>query len=159
MQKAEGQGAHHVALMARLQLVQLLRNGRERDAVAMLDRALESLPSGALLHYRELLEQHPQWLREQLATRSPDAVRELFELLPGVEVGVPADAGTAEALSSRELAVLQLIAQGCSNLEISERLFISLHTVKSHARHINSKLGVERRTQAVARAKALGLLR
>ncbi|WP_228480389.1 response regulator transcription factor, partial [Pseudomonas aeruginosa] len=46
-----------------------------------------------------------------------------------------------------------------SNQEISERLFISLHTVKSHARHINDKLGVERRTQAVARAKHMGLLR
>jgi LuxR family maltose regulon positive regulatory protein len=65
----------------------------------------------------------------------------------------------AEALSSRELSVLKLIAQGCSNQEISEQLFISLHTVKTHARHINSKLGVERRTQAVARAKALGVLR
>jgi LuxR family maltose regulon positive regulatory protein len=43
--------------------------------------------------------------------------------------------------------------QGCSNQEISEQLFISLHTVKTHASHINSKLGVERRTQAVARAK------
>ena len=54
--------------------------------------------------------------------------------------------------------MLQLIAQGCSNQEISERLFISLHTVKTHASHINSKLGVERRTQAVARAQELGLL-
>ncbi|MNW11419.1 Transcriptional regulatory protein LiaR [compost metagenome] len=54
--------------------------------------------------------------------------------------------------------MLELIAQGCSNQQISERLFISLHTVKTHARHINSKLGVERRTQAVAKAKALGLL-
>ncbi|MCY1562918.1 HTH-type transcriptional regulator MalT [compost metagenome] len=83
----------------------------------------------------------------------------MLDLLPGVEAVLPVDVGTAEALSSRELAVLQLIAQGCSNQEISERLFISLHTVKSHARHINSKLGVERRTQAVARAKSLGLLR
>jgi ATP/maltotriose-dependent transcriptional regulator MalT len=64
----------------------------------------------------------------------------------------------ADALSARELGVLQLIAQGCSNQEISERLFISLHTVKTHASHINSKLGVERRTQAVARAQELGLL-
>ncbi|AOE87337.1 LuxR C-terminal-related transcriptional regulator [Pseudomonas sp. TCU-HL1] len=159
MEKAEGQGALHVALMARLQLVALLRAVRERDAVALLDRALESLAGGSLLPYRELLEQQPQWLREQLATRSPDAVRELFERLPGAEMAPPVEVGTAEALSSRELAVLQLIAQGCSNQEISERLFISLHTVKSHARHINSKLGVERRTQAVARAKALGLLR
>lgn len=61
-------------------------------------------------------------------------------------------------LSGRELAVLELIAQGLSNQEISERLFISLHTVKTHARRINGKLGVARRTQAVARAKALGLL-
>ncbi|MDH4652441.1 LuxR C-terminal-related transcriptional regulator [Pseudomonas sp. JS3066] len=159
LEKAESQGIMHVALGARLQLVSLLRTSREREASALLDRALECLQCGSLLPYRELLEQHPQWLREQLATRSPDSVRELLDLLPGAEVALPADVGAAEALSSRELAVLQLIAQGCSNQEISERLFISLHTVKSHARHINSKLGVERRTQAVARAKALGLLR
>ncbi len=62
-------------------------------------------------------------------------------------------------LSLRELSVLELIARGCSNLEIGERLYISLHTVKTHARRINGKLGVERRTQAVARAKELGLLK
>lgn len=52
--------------------------------------------------------------------------------------------------------MLQLIARGCSNQEISEQLFISLHTVKTHASHINSKLGVERRTQAVARRRSWG---
>jgi ATP/maltotriose-dependent transcriptional regulator MalT len=61
-------------------------------------------------------------------------------------------------LSCRELAVLRLIAQGLSNQEVAEQLFISLHTVKTHARRINGKLGVARRTQAVARAKTLGLL-
>jgi LuxR family maltose regulon positive regulatory protein len=82
----------------------------------------------------------------------------LLERLPST-VAQPADpTAPVETLSSRERAVLQLIAQGCSNQEISEQLFISLHTVKTHASHINSKLGVERRTQAVARAKALGLL-
>ncbi len=60
-------------------------------------------------------------------------------------------------LSQRELEVLKLIAQGSSNLQI-DQLFISLHTVKTHARRIHSKLGVERRTQAVAKAKALGLM-
>ena len=63
-----------------------------------------------------------------------------------------------ETLTARELSVLRLIAKGCSNQQISEKLFISLHTVKTHARHINSKLNVQRRTQAVARAKELGLL-
>ena len=61
-------------------------------------------------------------------------------------------------LSNRELTVLRLIAQGCSNQEIAEQLFISLHTVKTHARRINTKLGVARRTQAVAKAKALAWL-
>ena len=85
---------------------------------------------------------------------------ELLKYLPQTQEGRLSrlDSQLTEALSSRELAVLQLIAQGCSNQEISERLFISLNTVKTHARHINSKLDVERRTQAVARAKALGLL-
>ena len=62
------------------------------------------------------------------------------------------------ACSALELAVLQLIAQGLSNQEIADRLFISLHTVKTHARRINVKLGVQRRTQAVAMAKAQGLM-
>ena len=63
----------------------------------------------------------------------------------------------ASLLSSRELEVLGLIALGNSNQQIAEQLFISLHTVKTHARRIHSKLGVERRTQAVAMAKKLGL--
>ncbi len=63
----------------------------------------------------------------------------------------------AALLSRREMDVLKLIAQGFSNQQIAESLFISLHTVKTHAQRINFKLGVERRTQAVARAKELGL--
>ena len=61
-------------------------------------------------------------------------------------------------LSQRESEVLELIAMGNSNQQIAELLFISLHTVKTHARRIHGKLGVERRTQAVAKAKLLGLL-
>ncbi len=63
----------------------------------------------------------------------------------------------ASLLSRRELEVLRLIVRGLSNQQIAESLFISLHTVKTHAQRINSKLGVERRTQAIARAKELGL--
>ena len=63
-----------------------------------------------------------------------------------------------EPLSQRELEVLRLIAQGLSNREISERLFLALSTVKGHSRIIFDKLQVQRRTEAVARARELGLL-
>ncbi len=61
-------------------------------------------------------------------------------------------------LSARELEVLQLIAQGCSNQEIADRLFISLATVKSHSSKLFGKLEVKRRTEAVHKAKALGII-
>ncbi|MBV4487365.1 LuxR C-terminal-related transcriptional regulator [Pseudomonas sp. SWRI153] len=64
----------------------------------------------------------------------------------------------APGLSRREREVLTLIAQGASNQQVAEKLFISLHTVKTHARRINGKLDVKRRTQAVAKAKSMGIL-
>ena len=63
-----------------------------------------------------------------------------------------------EPLSPRELEVFELIAQGLSNREIGERLSIALSTVKGHNRNIYGKLGVQRRTEAVARGRELGLL-
>jgi LuxR family transcriptional regulator, maltose regulon positive regulatory protein len=64
-----------------------------------------------------------------------------------------------EPLSQRELEVLQLIAEGLSNDEIGKRLFLALDTVKGHNRRIYDKLQVQRRTEAVARARELGLLK
>ena len=63
-----------------------------------------------------------------------------------------------EYLSDRELAVLHLIAAGASNAEIAETLSIALSTVKRHTGNLYGKLGVNSRTQAVARAQQLGLL-
>jgi len=63
-----------------------------------------------------------------------------------------------EPLSPRELEVLQLMAQGRSNQEISERLFLAVSTVKGHNQKIFGKLQVQSRTEAVARARELGLL-
>jgi LuxR family maltose regulon positive regulatory protein len=63
-----------------------------------------------------------------------------------------------DPLSPRELEVLRLIAQGLSNREISTRLFLALSTIKGHSRIIFDKLHVQRRTEAVARARELGLL-
>jgi LuxR family maltose regulon positive regulatory protein len=63
-----------------------------------------------------------------------------------------------EPLSSRELEILQLIADGLSNQEIAARLYLALDTVKGHNRRIFDKLRVQRRTEAVAKARALHLL-
>ncbi|MFJ7107694.1 LuxR C-terminal-related transcriptional regulator [Pseudomonas sp. NPDC098740] len=93
--------------------------------------------------WRELQLRQPQWLRTSAAEVS------ITELC--------VEAHSSSPLSKRELEVLQLIAQGNSNQQIADVLFISLHTVKTHARRINGKLGVERRTQAVAKAKLLGM--
>ena len=81
---------------------------------------------------------------------------------PGIGAGAgPRGAGDqtlVEPLSEREIEVLRLIAAGCSNAEIGERLTIAIGTVKRHINNIYGKLGAESRTQAVAKARGLGLL-
>lgn len=62
-----------------------------------------------------------------------------------------------EPLSQREIEVLELIAKGLSNREIGEKLFLALDTVKGHNRRIFEKLQVQRRTEAIARARELNL--
>jgi LuxR family maltose regulon positive regulatory protein len=71
------------------------------------------------------------------------------------EGGVP---GIVDPLSEREIEVLRLLAAGKSNQEIAEELFVALDTVKKHVSHILAKLGATNRTEATARARALGLL-
>ncbi|WP_091144989.1 response regulator transcription factor [Mucilaginibacter pineti] len=61
-------------------------------------------------------------------------------------------------LSRRELEVLQLMADGLSNQEIAERLFLSLNTIKTHSSKLFEKMEVERRTQAVDKAKKLSII-
>ncbi|MCD8510422.1 MAG: helix-turn-helix transcriptional regulator, partial [Bacillus sp. (in: Bacteria)] len=56
-------------------------------------------------------------------------------------------------LTKRELEVLNYLCEGCSNQEISEKLFISLITVKVHLKHIYRKLGVKNRSQAIILCK------
>jgi LuxR family maltose regulon positive regulatory protein len=154
-------GRQMLSVMALSQKVTLLlAGGREPEARKALVQALEAAAGGVLQPFDRLLVEHPDWLRGQLQLCAPAAVAQnLLEKLPVMASrSVVESSPVAEQLSTRELAVLRLIALGCSNQEISEQLFISLHTVKTHASHINSKLGVERRTQAVARAKELGVL-
>lgn len=83
-------------------------------------------------------------IEAQIQSRERPAAREASPLI--------------EPLSRRELEVLKLIAAGLSNQEIAERLFLALSTVKGHNRAIFGKLQVQRRTEAIARARELGLI-
>jgi LuxR family maltose regulon positive regulatory protein len=161
LEHGQQSGRQMLSAMALTQKVALLLgSGREPEARKALAQALDAAGGGVLQPFEGLLAEHPDWLRGQLQLCPPTPVSlSLSEKLPALASRSAVESCVAaEQLSARELAVLRLIAQGCSNQEISDQLFISLHTVKTHASHINSKLGVERRTQAVARAKELGVL-
>jgi LuxR family maltose regulon positive regulatory protein len=77
--------------------------------------------------------------------------------MPQTQVEFP-KTSMLEPLSQRELEIMKLIAHGLSNREIGERLFLALDTIKGHNRRIFDKLQVQRRTEAIARARELGLL-
>ncbi len=95
----------------------------------------------------------PDYTGKLLAVLEADAQkREDASSLP------PSAQSLLEPLSRRELEVLHLMAQGLSNQEMCERLFLALSTVKGHNRNIFGKLQVQRRTEAVAHARELGLL-
>lgn len=79
-------------------------------------------------------------------------------VLPASRSGAVVVPGLLEPLSARELEVLGLVAAGRPNRAIAEELYIGVDTVKRHISHLFAKLGVANRTEAVARARALGLL-
>lgn len=83
--------------------------------------------------------------------------KEVFREKPGEFVVNEKELEKLE-LSKRELEVLELMAQGLSNQEIAEQLFVSLNTVKTHSSNLFSKLDVKRRTQAVEKAKRLSII-
>ncbi|MNF30826.1 Serine/threonine-protein kinase PknK [compost metagenome] len=169
-------------LHLRLQLLLLqaqLANGGQQEAIeglgAMYQRAQHegrrplaceiglSLAEG--LHASSRMEQAREVLREALATARQlnlasverDFAQRHPALMRWAGAGHGVDVVPDTLLTKRERDVLKLIAQGYSNQQIADALFISLHTVKTHAQRVNAKLGVARRTQAVVRAKELGL--
>jgi LuxR family transcriptional regulator, maltose regulon positive regulatory protein len=75
-----------------------------------------------------------------------------------LKIGLPKSQIPVEPLSERELDVLRLVAQGLTNREISERLYLAVDTVKGHNRRLFGKLDVQNRTEAVARARELEIL-
>ncbi|OJJ17876.1 hypothetical protein BKI52_28885 [marine bacterium AO1-C] len=87
---------------------------------------------------------------------------EVKEANPVIEAAIQPQPDPAQiediGLSQRELEVLTFIAEGHSNQEIAEKLFVSINTIKTHTANIYSKLGVRRRTQAVSKAKELKII-
>jgi two-component system, NarL family, response regulator LiaR len=106
------------------------------------------------------------WLGIKLTKpREKIILREVLVPLPAPDEPAPPATFTlnqvqldALGITPRELEILTLIAQGLSNREIAERLFVSENTVKTHCSRAFDKLGARRRTQAVQLGKQLGLL-
>jgi LuxR family maltose regulon positive regulatory protein len=149
-----------------LQAVAARAHGEKDQAVHLLVDALaiaepagfirlfldEGLPMASLLSEAMALGRMPDYLRTVLTAF--EAEKQQSE-----NTSPPPTAGPLlEPLSERELEVLRLVAAGLSNQEIGERLFLALGTVKGHNLKIFGKLGVQRRTEAIARARELGLL-
>jgi LuxR family maltose regulon positive regulatory protein len=115
----------------------------------------EGAPMAQLLSKAAAHGMMPDYIGKLLAVFEADERKsEGKSYLPPVSPAQP----LIEPLSQRELEVLRLIAQGLSNREIGERLFLALDTVKGHNRRIYDKLQVQSRTEAIARARELGLL-
>jgi LuxR family transcriptional regulator, maltose regulon positive regulatory protein len=164
-QQAEAKGWEDVRLKV-LQAIALYAHGDKDEAVQLLGDTLALAEPGGFI--RIFVDEGP--LMEQLLLEA--AARGIMpdytgKLLAAFEAEahksedrsyLPSAQPLTEPLSQRELEVLQLIAQGLSNREISERLFLALDTVKGHNRRIFGKLLVQRRTEAVAKARSLNLL-
>lgn len=160
-------------LLAQMQAVL----GEPQKSVAALDTALElAAPEGFITPFVEEGKPVADMLAALLAGSGPDTPRAMYIRRLLAAFPNPADAQhgpipqrdakpqTAEArplvepLSGRELEVLGLIALGDSNQAIAEKLFITVSAVKKHTGNIYGKLSVNSRTQAISRARQLGLL-
>ena len=147
--------------------------GQKDVAVQLLGEALALAEPGGFLRIfvdegepmRLLILDFRLWLEKQ-APDGPKPIAYVDKVLAAFAQIVPlpqSEVGSqqstmVEPLSPRELEILKLIAQGLSNREIGARLFLALDTIKGHNRRIFGKLQVQRRTEAVARARELGLL-
>lgn len=165
----EAENGERTGSLIELLIQQALAHEARNDlaaALAPLERALAlAEPEGYVRIFVEEGEPAGRLLRE-VASRKVDwdypakLLTALGEKSPAALARQPARGAPSlvEPLSERELEILELIAQGLSNQEISRRLYVALSTVKGHNQNIFGKLGVKRRTEAVARARALGLL-
>jgi LuxR family maltose regulon positive regulatory protein len=162
-QVVEGYGAieYKIKILGRTAVV-LQKMGEEDSSIVKLTRALAlAAPEGYL---RSFLDQGESMIQLLYRAASQGIYPEFCNrLLSSFSSSTKSTAisqnDLLEPLSSREVEVLTYIADGDTNQEIAQALHLSLFTVKSHARNIYGKLGVKNRTEAVARARLLGLLK
>jgi LuxR family maltose regulon positive regulatory protein len=155
-----------------LQVLALHAHGEKDKAMQLLGEALalaepggfirifvdEGLPMARLLTEAAAHGIMPEYTGKLLAVfHAEEQKSQDLPFLPTFPEG-PFTQPLIEPLSEREIEVLQLMAQGLSNREISERLFVAVSTVKGHNLKIFGKLQVQRRTEAVARARELDML-
>ena len=87
-----------------------------------------------------------------------EILKQISEAEEPVQEQTAAESPEQSILTSREREILDLVAQGLSNREIAEQLFVSRYTVESHIKHIYRKLAVTKRTKAVSTARSMGIL-
>jgi LuxR family maltose regulon positive regulatory protein len=120
---------------------------------------LQAIVSGQAGYFSNSISERLQAYARKLLSNFPDIhPTQNYRASQPDAAAQPAGTLQSESLSQRELEILQLICDGCSNQEIAEKLVISLHTVKKHTSNIFAKLGVSSRTQAAARGHQLNLL-
>jgi LuxR family transcriptional regulator, maltose regulon positive regulatory protein len=134
--------------------------GDRSGVEASVERALElAEPEGVVLPFvlfpvRELLERHPRH-----RTAHATLLTDILDVLAGASDRSPAAvAALREELSEAELRVVRYLPSNLKAPEIASELFVSPNTVRTHLRHIYAKLDAHNRTEAVARARELGLL-
>jgi LuxR family maltose regulon positive regulatory protein len=138
--------------------------GHPAEAQARVAQALRLAAPEA--YRRAFLDEGPSLAELLVLARSvaPDFVDELLESLApeGIALNgpetLPDQSELVEPLTERELEILQLVAAGLSNPEIAEHLYLSLNTVKWHAKNVYGKLNVSNRVEASTRARELDLL-
>ena len=143
-----------------LQAVALHAHGKKDQAMRALAEALALAEPGGFIRLFVDEGLPMKHLLQEAMTRgmAVDYARRLLAAFSPTEAKPVIQSDLVEPLSDRELEVLQYLAVGLTNQEIADRLYLSLNTVKVHTRNIFGKLGANNRTQAVARARELGVL-